>query len=440
MGALNTKANAAVLTALLIMAACDGSRPDAGVDAGARTTAGHTWYVATDGDDAGPGTSAQPFATWQRGIDAARPGDEVLIRGGVYAVSGFRYAGVTVYRNGTAQRPITLRAEDAAHRPVLDCSGLDYSGGLTCLYVRADWWRVHDVEITGTPQPTPDTPSAVLLDDASHNVLRNVASHHNHGTGIRIAGASRYNLLRDCDAYFNADPGTTPDPYGNADGIAVAFLAPGAVGNRVVDCRAWWNSDDGFDLWMAEAPVAITGAWAFRNGFIPGTPTPAGNGQGFKLGRNDGGPRHTLTRCLAFENRAFGFDENGATGPLLLRNNTALRNGAGGFGFYNPVAHVLRNNVALPEGVNVDPAVDDASNAWTLPVTVGLRDFLSVSPAGADGPRAPDGSLPRLDFLRLRAGSDLIDAGTDVGLSFVGAAPDLGAYEYGATEVVGRLD
>jgi hypothetical protein len=41
-----------------------------------------------------------------------------------------------------------------------------------------------------------------------------------------------------------------------------------------------------------------------------------------------------------------------------------------------------------------------------------------------------DGSLPPLDFLRLKAGSHLIDAGMNVGLPFSGSAPDVGWLEY----------
>ena len=46
--------------------------------------------------------------------------------------------------------------------------------------------------------------------------------------------------------------------------------------------------------------------------------------------------------------------------------------------------------------------------------------------------RQADGSLPVLPFLRLAAGSDLIDKGTDLGFAFNGRAPDLGAFESGA--------
>jgi hypothetical protein len=63
-------------------------------------------------------------------------------------------------------------------------------------------------------------------------------------------------------------------------------------------------------------------------------------------------------------------------------------------------------------------------------VTVSSDDFLSVDEALAEAVRQADGSLPNVDFMRLAAGSDLIDAGTDVGLPYNGSAPDLGAFEY----------
>src|SRR5262245_43870983 len=47
------------------------------------------------------------------------------------------------------------------------------------------------------------------------------------------------------------------------------------------------------------------------------------------------------------------------------------------------------------------------------------------------------GGMPKIDFLKLAAASRMIDKGTDVGLLFVGAAPDLGAYEYGAATTTG---
>src|SRR6185503_11796655 len=77
--------------------------------------------------------------------------------------------------------------------------------------------------------------------------------------------------------------------------------------------------------------------------------------------------------------------------------------------------------------------VDTAYNTWdsSLGVSVSAADFQSTSITGMDGPRQADGSLPCVPFLRLAAGSDLIDKGQNVGLPFAGSAPDLGAFESG---------
>ena len=74
------------------------------------------------------------------------------------------------------------------------------------------------------------------------------------------------------------------------------------------------------------------------------------------------------------------------------------------------------------------------NNSWTLPVTVDAADFQSVSTAGWDAPRLPDGSLPAMPMFHLKAGSDLVNKGVDVGLPYTGNAPDLGAFE-GSTPV-----
>lgn len=49
-----------------------------------------TWYVATNGNDNNPGTLAQPFGTLPAAIEAAEPGDQILLRGGHYASQEIR--------------------------------------------------------------------------------------------------------------------------------------------------------------------------------------------------------------------------------------------------------------------------------------------------------------------------------------------------------------
>jgi hypothetical protein len=111
----------------------------------------------------------------------------------------------------------------------------------------------------------------------------------------------------------------------------------------------------------------------------------------------------------------------------------------------------MRNNIGFPnDNSYIDGyGVDTKSNTWDLGITPAAKDFLSVTDPsltakdasvgttpGALGPRPANGGLPDVNFLKLAAGSAMIDKGTDVQLPFIGAAPDLGAYEFGATTFV----
>jgi len=96
---------------LLVLAAACFFLPTALADAA-------TYYVATDGDNANPGTIDQPFATLRRADDAVAPGDTIFVRGGVYRVGDHGYNGYTdsirigysSNPNGTPESPITLKA------------------------------------------------------------------------------------------------------------------------------------------------------------------------------------------------------------------------------------------------------------------------------------------------------------------------------------------
>jgi hypothetical protein len=73
------------------------------------------------------------------------------------------------------------------------------------------------------------------------------------------------------------------------------------------------------------------------------------------------------------------------------------------------------------------------TNGWMSPFSTTSADFVSIDPNLAYGPRNADGSLPKIAFMRLAPGSDLIDGGTidaNLPLPYNGSAPDLGAFEY----------
>jgi hypothetical protein len=71
------------------------------------------------------------------------------------------------------------------------------------------------------------------------------------------------------------------------------------------------------------------------------------------------------------------------------------------------------------------------SNTWQVLSTVNTNDFLNTdSPyTWAMAPRRDDGGLPENPFLRPVPTGRLVDKGVNIGMPFVGSAPDLGAYE-----------
>ncbi|GAF03280.1 T9SS type A sorting domain-containing protein [Saccharicrinis fermentans] len=70
---------------------------------------------------------------------------------------------------------------------------------------------------------------------------------------------------------------------------------------------------------------------------------------------------------------------------------------------------------------------------WWQPtdsVIVTDDDFVSLDLSQLELPRKEDGSLPDITFGKLNTGSDLIDAGIDVGTPYYGDSPDIGYAEY----------
>lgn len=119
---------------------------------------------------------------------------------------------------------------------------------------------------------------------------------------------------------------------------------------------------------------------------------------------------------------------------MTLLNCTAFSNGSN-YGMSGPIdpgsVMTLKNCISAGTGsISILSTAVQATNSWMSPFVVTNADFVSVDTAGVRGARNPDGSLPALTFMHLAAGSDLIDAGTHVGLPYLGSAPDLGAYEY----------
>jgi parallel beta-helix repeat protein len=373
---------------------------------------GGIYVVSPDGDDAGSGSLEEPFRTIQKGMDAAQPGDTVFIRGGYYDyLATLR---VNSSRKGTAESPFCLFAYPG-ERPVIDF--YRQASGSQGFRLEGDYWHIRGLDIRNAGHNG-------MRISGSYNRVENCSFSGNDDTGLNITDAASHNEIINCDAFNNADP-----PHEDADGFGVKFEV--GPGNRFYGCRAWNNSDDGWDLWRASQPVVIEHCLAFRNGYLANGQPGRGNGNGFKLGGDYVSTNHTVSHCIAFDNLKYGFHQNNNPGELVIYQSIGIGNVNRNYNFYlaeaGPV--VMANNISvLPGSADRFTNCIEQTNSWNG-FTVNTDDFLSTDRSLATAPRLPDGSLPPNLFLRLAAGSSLIDGGTDLGLPFNGAAPDLGPFE-----------
>ncbi|MFB0517200.1 MAG: right-handed parallel beta-helix repeat-containing protein [Candidatus Neomarinimicrobiota bacterium] len=378
-----------------------------------------SYFVAPDGSDSDPGSLDQPFKTLIPAIAACAAGDTIYLRGGVYEYD----ASVTIDKSGEAGSPIKIWAYQ--HEiPILDFEKAGTGSSARGITLSADYWHLCGLII----QYAGDNGIHVY---GSHNVLEQVTTRYNQDSGTQLSNGASFNLISNCDSYLNYDPANHGE---NADGFAAKFDL--AEGNVFRGCRAWSNSDDGWDFWEAGNGVTVEDCWAFRNGEnIWNDPEFAGDANGFKLGHGSGA--HILIRCLAFDHQKHGIDVNGNLSGVQVYNCTCNKNEGKNFYFdEHSDSHVLRNNLSFDGGETIYLEVDDEYNSWNG-FLVTESDFISLDSTGVTGPRDENGGLPQLDFLHLAEGSSLIDAGVDVGSPFEGPAPDLGAFEFSSiTEIV----
>ncbi|MFG2926709.1 right-handed parallel beta-helix repeat-containing protein [Streptomyces sp. NPDC048305] len=435
---LRTSAVTAALAALV----------GASVTAGEAAAVGHVYYVAPDGSDSASGTEESPWATIAHAQEVAEAGDTVYFRGGTYAYTQANNAcdsqtdrvdAITLDKSGTSAAPIRYWAYPG-EQPVFDFSAMKDDCRIKGFDVTGSWLHLKGLEASGVPQNNDlNHESWGVWISGSHNTFEQLDLHDHMGPGLFIQQGGD-NLVLNSDSHDNYDRHSSGGAGENADGFG-AHIAAGNAGNVFRGCRAWWNTDDGFDLINAYSSVTIEDSWAWRNGYVPGTTTGAGNGNGFKAGGYGGdydpdGVKHTVRTSAAFDNRAAGFYANHHTVANDFFNNTGFNNhpdfnmlGVSPSGEDVGLGN-LRNNVAY-KGTLLSNTTGTASthNSWDLDVTLTDDQFQSVSTTEWDAPRRADGSLPVLPHLRPTENSTLIDEGTDVGLPYTGQAPDLGAFE-----------
>lgn len=356
-------------------------------------------------------------------VEDASAGDIIYVRAGTYSFSST----IDLEADGTSSSPIKfMKYPSDSGRPVFDFSSMSESSSNRGFELSGNYWYIYGIDVKSAGDNG-------MFISGSYNTVEFSTFSLNHDTGLQIGNGGAYNLIKNVDSYYNADSSLE-----NADGFA-AKLDVG-TGNKFYGCRAWNNLDDGYDGYLRGADNVTTtyeNSWAIRNGYDSSNNAVDGDGNGFKTGGSDDKDlKHNAIyiNAIAAGNRVDGFDHNSNRGTVTIYNSIAHNNGSNiNFSSTNPAAKLtIKNTISYGTNGSLNAtSTDITNNSWQDSHSATSADFSAVSIDELLGARQSDGSLPVVSYFHLVVSSDLIDAGVDVGLDYVGSAPDIGAFEYG---------
>jgi hypothetical protein len=439
-----------------------------------------TYYVATGGNNGNDGSIGSPWATlnyaWTQVSNNSS--DIIYVRGGTYTYS---MMGITVLsgKNGIDTDNRLQVLNYPGETPVIDFTDytVDSARGIIevedCDYLHIRGFELkHNLQLESTDRLGS---GLIVKQRVNYSLFERLNIHHCGGWGVVVYAASdtsgyqsSNNTFYRCDSHHHSDRYSS-SPWDGSDGFLINSYNGRTYRSEniyFIECRAWMNSDDGWDNRLCNATIFYDKCWAFWNGYEPGETdedsdsfTPTGNGYGFKLGsRYDtdiSDVERTLTRCISFENAVTGYQHGHgvdtgsgwaeADSGADIFNCTAYGNASLGFncGVLDAGVNTITNCLSYGTTTDYDFVMSDCADTYNASnstywydrnFSCQAADFESLDSTGVDGTRGSNGELPELDFLHLASDSDLIDTGTDVGLEYNGDAPDIGAYEYGEEE------
>lgn len=356
-------------------------------------------------------------------IDVAKPGDVIIIQEGTYSFS----TKLSITKVGSSSQPILMQANPShTNRVIFDFSQMAVQSSNRGISVSGSYWHIQGIDVKNAGDNG-------MFISGSNNTIENCAFYNNKDTGLQLGNSAANNLILNCDSYDNIDPSNE-----NADGFA-AKMDVGS-NNTFDGCRAWNNSDDGYDGYLRGTDNVTTvykNCWAFLNGYFSSGGRTGGDGNGFKTGGSDDKllKHHVvMTQCVAAGNAVDGFDHNSNRGDVLIDNASAYKNGRNiSFGSTNIASKLVVRNSMSFAGSSSDSfkatTTTISNNSWQNGLTASANDVVSVDINLLKSPRNVDGTLPEIDFLKLNPLSPLIDQGIDVGIPYFGNAPDIGAFE-----------
>jgi len=159
----------------------------------AQAATGSTYYVATTGNDANPGTQAQPWKTVQNAAKSVAAGDTVIIASGAYKEN------VTISTSGTTSAPITFQGQNTptvvqSTPTTTACLGSGNSCILGTVMIVASQVSFKNMEVGGSPVK-PGIVAGITVKGSNNEVSSNFI-HNSWKEGISVnAGTSSNRIL-----------------------------------------------------------------------------------------------------------------------------------------------------------------------------------------------------------------------------------------------------
>ncbi len=444
---------------------------------------GNTYYVSPTGSDSNPGSSSSPWRTIDHAHRHVGPGDTILLRGGTYPVLSEILWHPSLNQNGTPQQPITMKAAPG-ETVILD--GQNTANYMLNFQNLTQWWVFEDFEIRNSRVSCVEIGGDSSGDNRPKDIVfRNIVGHHvpkPGGTVFSVMTSERITFAN-CKAYdgqvlFFAH-GSKAASFidceawdAGQDGFYASNISKDTVFLR---CNAHECYDAGFDI-----GGTLTATDCVSHDHM--STASGADGVGFKCWDSQNsvpGGEIKLVRCRVYNVRRNGIlcsvrtstgDNGGGRGDNLVKihnctvANTKLGIWIGSMSDQGYVSRVeIKNTISsyaksqagdggTRRALYVDTAgllTAEQNNLWHRDPTDGGTEVIYYRGTNYTAAQVTSGAWRTqsgfgqgsiaLDplyvnyaarDLHLRLGSPCIDAGLPLGYSSIGAAPDMGAFEY----------
>ncbi|MBF5042672.1 DUF1565 domain-containing protein [Aggregicoccus sp. 17bor-14] len=433
------------------------------------------WVVSPAGNDSGAGSEAAPFRTIGKAVSVAGPGERITVKAGTYAEAVALEGNV---RAGTAAAPIRLQGEGM---PKI----IPASGGSALVTIAKPYWQLDGFDVDVKSQARfavaftgATTGSSISGSEVHHGALgggittyanatgATIENNHIHhfvrsgqdSHGVVIQPSSKNITVRNNRIHDNSGDAVQcigPEGFSSlppADGVVIQGNEMYANFENAVDIKTCKNvkvvSNEMHDF-TTYGGCAVVVHMSASDVLLEDNDI-SNVGKAIAIGGNHEGP--VPTRVLVRRNRIRNVVKDSTRDGDAIRlenseaaqvvNNTMVGVGnagimvGGGTGGATSNTQVFNNIVQAAIDLQVGsmaPGLQVGANLYAPPAVVhSSGSQLSLGSWQSQG--KDSGSVeaaPGIPAEGFTPGSAAVDHGRNVGLSFCGAAPDIGAVETG---------